>query len=150
LCMRAPHLLSSLLILSHQFRFTKLTSRQIVSMMGRRMKTKGDIRSAWASYANPSFERVFSSLGLRLSIIVSRCAIRGNIEVTFEEVRAHLGLETQRQWSMLAIARTSPCPARDCLASWCSWPMLCILTICQHAKLPGIPKPNPPLSMRWP
>jgi hypothetical protein len=28
--------------------------------------------------------------------------------VTFEEVRAHLGLETQRQWSVLAIARTTP------------------------------------------
>jgi hypothetical protein len=34
---------------------------------------------------------------------------RWNIEVTFEEVRAHLGLETQRQWSMLAIARATPC-----------------------------------------
>ncbi len=28
--------------------------------------------------------------------------------VTFEEVRAHLGVETQRQWSDLAIARTTP------------------------------------------
>lgn len=33
---------------------------------------------------------------------------RWNVEVTFEEVRAHLGFETQRQWSDLAIARTSP------------------------------------------
>jgi hypothetical protein len=32
-----------------------------------------------------------------------------NIEVTFEAVRAHLGLETQRQWSTRAIARTTPC-----------------------------------------
>jgi len=31
------------------------------------------------------------------------------IEVTFEELRAHLGFETQRQWSDLAIARTTPC-----------------------------------------
>ena len=30
------------------------------------------------------------------------------MEVTFEEARAHLGLETQRQWSGLAIARTTP------------------------------------------
>ncbi len=30
------------------------------------------------------------------------------IEVTFEEVRAHLGVETQRQWSKLAIERTTP------------------------------------------
>lgn len=34
--------------------------------------------------------------------------LRWNIEVTFEELRAHLGVETQRQWSDLAIARTTP------------------------------------------
>jgi hypothetical protein len=34
---------------------------------------------------------------------------RWNIEVTFEEVRAHLGFETQRQWSDRAIERTTPC-----------------------------------------
>jgi len=34
--------------------------------------------------------------------------MRWGIEVTFEEARAHLGLETQRQWSDLAIARTTP------------------------------------------
>ncbi len=28
--------------------------------------------------------------------------------MTFEEVRRHLGVETQRQWSDLAIARTTP------------------------------------------
>jgi hypothetical protein len=33
---------------------------------------------------------------------------RWQIEVTFEEVRAHLGVETQRQWSDRAIARTTP------------------------------------------
>jgi hypothetical protein len=33
---------------------------------------------------------------------------RWSMEVTFEEARAHLGLETQRQWSDLAIARTTP------------------------------------------
>jgi hypothetical protein len=30
------------------------------------------------------------------------------VEVTFEEARAHLGVETQRQWSNRAIARTTP------------------------------------------
>ena len=30
------------------------------------------------------------------------------LEVTFQEVRAHLGVETQRQWSDRAIARTTP------------------------------------------
>jgi hypothetical protein len=34
--------------------------------------------------------------------------IRWQIEVTFEEARAHLGMETQRQWSAPAIARTTP------------------------------------------
>jgi len=31
------------------------------------------------------------------------------VEVTFEETRRHLGVETQRQWSDLAVARTTPC-----------------------------------------
>ena len=34
--------------------------------------------------------------------------LRWQLEVTFQEVRAHLGVETQRQWSDLAIARTTP------------------------------------------
>lgn len=33
---------------------------------------------------------------------------RWRLEVTFEEARAHLGVETQRQWNDLAIARTTP------------------------------------------
>ena len=33
---------------------------------------------------------------------------RWQIEGTFQEVRAHLGLETQRQWSDAAIERTTP------------------------------------------
>jgi hypothetical protein len=33
---------------------------------------------------------------------------RWQLEVTFEEARAHLGIETQRQWSDLAILRTTP------------------------------------------
>ena len=40
--------------------------------------------------------------------IIERYILRWNIEVTFEEVRAHLGVETQRQWSDKAIARTTP------------------------------------------
>lgn len=34
---------------------------------------------------------------------------RWSVEVTFEETRAHLGVQTQRQWSDLAIERTTPC-----------------------------------------
>jgi DDE superfamily endonuclease len=33
---------------------------------------------------------------------------RWRMEVTFEEARAHLGIETQRQWNDWAIARTTP------------------------------------------
>ncbi len=33
---------------------------------------------------------------------------RWQLEVTFHEARAHLGVETQRQWSALAIQRTTP------------------------------------------
>jgi hypothetical protein len=33
---------------------------------------------------------------------------RWSVEATFPEVRAHLGLETQRQWSDGAIDRTTP------------------------------------------
>jgi hypothetical protein len=33
---------------------------------------------------------------------------RWTMEVTFEEARAHLGMETQRQWNDRAIARTTP------------------------------------------
>jgi hypothetical protein len=40
--------------------------------------------------------------------ILAWVVMRWSIEVTFEEVRAHLGFETQRQWSDLAIARTTP------------------------------------------
>jgi DDE superfamily endonuclease len=34
--------------------------------------------------------------------------MRWSVEVTFEEARAHLGLETQRQWADQAIARATP------------------------------------------
>jgi len=34
--------------------------------------------------------------------------IRWQVEVTFQETRTHLGVETQRQWSDLAILRTTP------------------------------------------
>jgi len=40
--------------------------------------------------------------------IIADFVKRWSIEVTFEEVRAHLGVETQRQWSDKAIERTTP------------------------------------------
>jgi hypothetical protein len=41
--------------------------------------------------------------------IVSFFVRRWRVEVTFAEVRRHLGVETQRQWSDLAIERSTPC-----------------------------------------
>jgi DDE superfamily endonuclease len=40
--------------------------------------------------------------------ILAWVIMRWSVEVTFEESRAHLGVETQRQWSDQAIARTTP------------------------------------------
>ena len=40
--------------------------------------------------------------------IVEWFVLRWQLEVTFEEARAHLGVETQRQWAELAIVRTTP------------------------------------------
>ena len=40
--------------------------------------------------------------------IIALFVRRWQIEVTFAETRAHLGVETQRQWSDKAIARTTP------------------------------------------
>ena len=40
--------------------------------------------------------------------ILQWVVMRWSVEVTFEEARAHLGGETQRQWSDRAIARTTP------------------------------------------
>jgi hypothetical protein len=49
-----------------------------------------------------------TSCELRPEQIVEWFVMRWQLEVTFEEARAHLGVETQRQWSDLAILRTTP------------------------------------------
>jgi len=41
-------------------------------------------------------------------MILSWFVMRWQLEVTFQEMRRHLGFETQRQWSELAIRRTTP------------------------------------------
>jgi hypothetical protein len=40
--------------------------------------------------------------------ILAWFVMRWQLEVTFEEARRHLGVETQRQWSELAIRRATP------------------------------------------
>jgi hypothetical protein len=59
---------------------------------------------------NPFAPQAFFATDLSATAeqIVIWFVLRWNEEVTFEEVRAHLGVETQRQWSDLAIARTTP------------------------------------------
>ena len=44
----------------------------------------------------------------RAEQVIEWFVLRWNEEVTFEEARRHLGIETQRQWSEKAIARTTP------------------------------------------
>jgi len=54
-------------------------------------------------------EAFFSTnIDLQPAQIIRYFVLRWNIEVTFEETRAHLGVETQRQWSDKAIARITP------------------------------------------
>lgn len=66
----------------------------------------------WVLVQIPGSERVevFFSTDTNLSDqkIIECFVLRWNLEVTFEEVRAHLGVETQRQWSDNAINQTTP------------------------------------------
>lgn len=67
----------------------------------------------WVLVVDPTDQHppmaVFSTdLDLPVDSIIARFVWRWNVEVTFEETRRHLGVETQRQWSDLAIARTTP------------------------------------------
>jgi DDE superfamily endonuclease len=57
--------------------------------------------------------------------------MRWRVEVTFHEVRTHLGVETQRQWSDLAISRTTPV-----LLGLFSLVTLLAHTHARHGKLP--------------
>ncbi len=67
----------------------------------------------WVLVRDPSGERepqAFLCTGLRADPVdVLRWFVRRwRTETTFEEARRHLGMETQRQWSDLAILRTTP------------------------------------------
>ena len=48
-------------------------------------------------------------LKLHAKEVITEYISRWPIEVTFEEARRHLGMETQRQWSDMAIDRETPC-----------------------------------------
>src|ERR687897_3180436 len=49
-----------------------------------------------------------TDLGADPQKILSWFVMRWQLEVTFQEMRRHLGFETQRQWSDMAIRRTTP------------------------------------------
>jgi len=67
----------------------------------------------WVLVRDPDGKRApqafFSTdITLEPADIIALFVRRWQIEVTFAETRAHLGVETQRQWSDKAIARTTP------------------------------------------
>jgi hypothetical protein len=63
--------------------------------------------------------------------VVAWFVARWPLEVTFHEVRAHLGVETQRQWSDLAILRTTPALLG----------LFSLVTLVARARLDGQPLP---------
>ena len=67
----------------------------------------------WVLVRDPSGEHepaAFLSTNLKATpaMILGWFVSRWRVETTFQEVRTHLGVETQRQWSDLAILRTTP------------------------------------------
>jgi len=67
----------------------------------------------WVLVRDPSGEHepsafLSTDLDATPAMILGRLVSRWRVETTFQEVRAHLGVETQRQWSDLAILRTTP------------------------------------------
>jgi len=67
----------------------------------------------WVLVRDPSGEHepaafLSTDLAAQPATILGWFVSRWRVETTFQEVRAHLGVETQRQWSDLAILRTTP------------------------------------------
>jgi hypothetical protein len=67
----------------------------------------------WVLVRDPSGEHdpqafLSTDLAATPATILGLFVSRWRVETTFQEVRAHLGVETQRQWSDLAILRTTP------------------------------------------
>ena len=81
----------------------------------------------WVLIVDPSGEAepmaVFTTdLDQPVAMIIAAFVRRWNVEVTFEEARRHLGVETQRPWSDRAIARTTPA-----LMGWFS--LVCLMAL---------------------
>ena len=67
----------------------------------------------WVLIRDPHGQRepqalLSTDLSLAAAQLVEYFVLRWQLEVTFHEVRAHLGVETQQQWSARAIQRTTP------------------------------------------
>jgi len=77
--------------------------------------------------------RAFFTTDLKVSPLqlLAWVILRWGVEVTFEEVRAHLGFETQRQWNRQAIQRTSPAILG----------LFSLVTLLAHHLLGGSPLP---------
>lgn len=74
---------------------------------------KGPVSIRWVLIRDPQGELepqalLCTDLNVHATQIIEWFVLRWQLEVTFQEVRAHLGVETQRQWSVKAIARTTP------------------------------------------
>jgi hypothetical protein len=76
----------------------------------------------WVLIKNGNQISVLFSTNLKHNIeyIIESFVQRWQLEVTFEESRRHLGIETQRQWSDQAIDRTTPC-------IFASFSMICLI-----------------------
>ena len=64
------------------------------------------VRDPQGEFATPTL--LCTDLAVDPVQILEWFVLRWQLEVTFQEVRTYLGVETQRQWSDLAIARTTP------------------------------------------
>jgi DDE superfamily endonuclease len=71
------------------------------------------VQLRWVVVRDPldqfDLQSFFCTLPVATSLqVLTWFILRWCVETTFEEARAHLGVETQRQWSTLAIQRTTP------------------------------------------
>src|SRR6185503_10916198 len=68
-----------------------------------------ELKAIWVKMrAGDEIILMTTNLDRQISAIISAFVSRWNLEVTFRECRDYLGVETQRQWSDTAIARTTP------------------------------------------
>ena len=92
----------------------------------------------WVLVIDPTAQHpptaLFSTgLLLTASEIVELYVSRWSLEVTFEEARTHLGVQSQRQWSKAATTRTTP-------VLLASFSLICLIAFRLHASQPLSPR----------